>query len=165
MDNETLLHLITASVSPAVMISGSALLILGFLGRQGLLTGRLRELHDKALHHAERFAESECKNCYHSERAALSMQQAKAVYARTRNVKWTLIFLFIDIIAFVMTSICLGVSVASKEFLAVAVAFFIVGMLALLVAMLFGMSGALKSLTPLYHEEQETEKLLAKMGK
>ena len=162
MNNEILLQLITASVSPAVMISGSALLVLAFLNRQGVLAGRLRELHDHALHHAELFHKE--KNSYHAERAALSLQQSKAIYSRADTVKWTLVFLFLDIIAFVMASVALGVSVVCKEALIAAVVFFVAGVLSLFVSAVLGMQGALKSMTPLQREQEQTEKLIARIG-
>ena len=162
MTDDTLIHLISASVSPAVMISGTAMLVLSFLGRQGLLTGRLRDLHEKALNYAGAFKRD--GNPCNAERAALSMQQAKAVYGSARNVKWTLIFLFLAIISFVLTSISLGVGVFYKDIIFAAAMFFVVGVFNLFVATLFAMNGALKSLAPLRREQAETEKLLAKIN-
>lgn len=163
MNNETLIQLITASVSPAVMISGASMLVLAFLGRQGVLAGRLRELHERALHHAELFHKE--NNNYHAERAALSLQQAKSMYSAVHNVKWTLIFLFAAIIAYVLSCISLGATVFFKEAVTYAAIFFVLGMAGLFSSAIFAMSGAVKALSPLKHEQEETEKLLERIGK
>ncbi len=163
MNNELLIKLITASVSPAVMISGTAMLVLAFLGRQGILAGRLRELHERALEHAERFHQTGAS--LSAERAALALQQAKAIYARARLVKWTLVFLFTAIVAFVLCSMGLGAGVFFAGAVEIAVVLFVAGMLCLFVAALLAIGGALKSMTPLRHEQAETEKLLERIGK
>ena len=162
MNSELLLQLITASVSPAVMISGSALLVLAFLGRHAVLTGRLRELHDSALHHAEIFHET--KNSYHAERAALCMRQSSAIYSRAKTVKWTIVFLIVAIIAFVLTSASLGLSVFYKGALLIAAVFFVFGVLGLFISALFALKGAIRSLSPLKREQEDTEKLLLGIG-
>jgi hypothetical protein len=162
MNNETLLHIVSASVSPAVMISGTAMLVMAFLNRQGLLTGRLRELHNSALHYAE-LGQRE-KKVYYTDRAHIAMHQAKAVYSRAYNVKWTLVYLFGGIIAFVSTSIGLGIGVFWPQAIAWATIAFVLGVSSVLVATLFAMVGALKSLSPLKREEQETDRLLKEIA-
>jgi hypothetical protein len=163
MDNEVFVRVITASVSPAVMVSGSAMLVMAFLSRQGLLTGRLRELHERALQHAELFKKD--GDSYQAERAALSLSQAKAVYLRARNVKWILMFLFAAICLFVLCGAALGFNVLFPHLIFLAGVFFIAGMLSLLVSTLFAMRGSLQMLTPLKNEQEETEKLLKELIK
>ena len=162
MDNEILIKLISASVSPAVMISGTGLLIMGFLNRQGMLTGRLRELHDSALRHAELAQEK--KSAYYADRATLSMQQAKAVFSRASNVKWTLIYLFSAVIMFVVTSVFLGLGVIWAQAIALATLAFVMGVFAIFVAMCFALGGVLRSLSPLKHEEAQTDRLLKEIA-
>ena len=162
IESETLLHLITASVSPAVMISGTSMLVLAFLSRQGVLAGRLRELHDKALQHAEIFHET--KNTFHAERSAMYMKQAHAISRRARLVKWTLAFQFIAIILLLLSTMCLGLGTFAKEALLCAAVLLVAGVLSLFASALLALRGALKSMAPLEREQAETEKLLARIG-
>lgn len=158
MNDDTLIKIISACVAPAMFISGTSMLVLAFLGRQGVLTGRLRELHEKALHFAERGHKE--NNDYCRERAELAIAQGKAVFVRTRTVKWVLVGLFIAIASFLLTSMGLGLGIYIKEALPVAMGFFVMGMVSLCLGVLFALGAAFQSLNPLRDEEVATEAML-----
>ena len=162
MSDPTLIQVISASVAPAMFISGASMMTLAFLNRQGILTGRLRDLHKKALQFAER-AQKENSD-YLRARARLALSQGKKVFVRARTVKWVLILLSISMLGFLLTSVGLGLALYYPTITEVATAVFGFALLALFGAVGFALGGALNSLKPLQDEEETTEKLVEAFG-
>lgn len=158
MDNALLVQVISASLAPAVFVSGSALLVLAFIGRQGVLTGRLRELHAQALAFAERAHKEHDEYC--QARADLALAQSRQVFVQAHTVKRVMICLFVAIALFLLSSVGLGAGVFFPAVIAVAVGVFALAMLVLLTAAVFALSAAMVSLTPLRDEEVAAEEML-----
>lgn len=100
MDTPRIIQEIQYAIAPAVMVSSSALLLLGFQNKFSNLASRFRALNQEKrnlLHKAERSAAEEA-------RLGNLTQQVEQLARRAKHVKNAIIFTYLGILCFVGTS-------------------------------------------------------------
>lgn len=88
-------------VAPAVMISSSALLLLGFQTKFSNLASRFRSLN----HELRELKKVDPKESWQSERQQSLVQQVAHLYSRVTHVKNAIILAYAAILSFILTSI------------------------------------------------------------
>jgi len=161
MDAPTVLEIIAASVAPAVLISAEGLMLVAFISRHTTLTGRLRSLHEEALHFTDKALHEDCD--YFRTRAHLAFDQSKAVFERVKVVTTILRLLFLSQFMFLLTCAFLGVGVVYTLGFFLAILCFGLGILFLCVAVWKSFFGIGHSVTAINDEENTTKRLLEKL--
>ncbi len=153
-------QLITLILAPVVLISACGLLCLTFYNRQAILTSRIRSFN------AERFdlmakmkrlpaelspADSET-SAWPARLKGLEIQ-TQAILYRARLIRRTLVCLVSCIIGMLLCSLTLGLGLIIPHLNFVALSFFILGMLSMLVAMITALMELSLSLKPVSLEQ------------
>ncbi len=88
-------------VAPAVMISSSALLLLGFQAKFSNLASRFRSLN----HELRELRKVDRKESWQSERQQSLTEQVAHLYSRVTHVKNAIILAYAAILSFILTSV------------------------------------------------------------
>lgn len=161
MEPATVLEIIAASVAPAVFISAEGLMMVAFISRHTTLTGRLRSLHEEALHFTDKALHEDCD--YFRTRAHLAFDQSKGVFERVKVVTLILRLLFLSQLSFLLTCAFLGVGMIWFVGFFLAIICFGLGILFLCTAVWQSFWGIGHSLSAISDEEQTTKRLLEKL--
>ncbi len=94
-------------VAPAVMISSSALLLLGFQTKFSNLAGRFRALN----HELRELKKIGQKEPWQAERQQSLVEQVAHLYSRVKHVKNAIILAYAAILSFILTSLLIFLSV------------------------------------------------------
>jgi hypothetical protein len=153
-------HLIALILAPAVLISACGLLCLTFYNRLAVLTARIRSFN------AERFALMEKiyqdgsarprpnggANPLLARQSGLE-KQTGAILHRARLIRLTLVCLVSCIIGMVLCSLTLGLGLIIPHLAFAALIFFVLGIIAMLVAMITALKELQLSLQPVSLEQ------------
>ena len=140
-------NIISAGVGPVIVISACGLLCLTFYNRLALVVARLRGFSRERLCHQEALAKElsstatvdERALAHHRELIGMLEVQTRHVMNRARWIRRTLTCLLLSIAFLAACSLCLGLSGAFPALTYGAVAFFMVGLLLVIVAVLFAL--------------------------
>ncbi len=159
-------HLITLILAPVVLISACGLLCLTFYNRLAVLTARIRSFN------AERFTLMEKISCDHSTPPHLNgkasplqarqhglEEQTQAILHRAYLIRRTLVCLVSCIIGMLLCSLTLGLGLIIPYLDLPALAFFVLGMFAMLVAMITALQELRLSLQPVSLEQDFFERI------
>lgn len=157
---------ITLAVVPVVIISACGLLCLTFYNRLAFIVTRLRALQRERLQEYKEIFEMERQKSPELLRQdsehylhMLEDQTAK-VLKRAQLLRFSLFALIFSIISFILTSFCIGISLVHHSFDWASMFFFILGLLALLIAMIYAFWEMKLSLHPIEMESAFVQKLI-----
>ncbi len=158
--------LLSASVVPVVIISACGLLCLAFYNRLAAIVSRIRGFQREHLEEQEEYARrifaGETDRVMlqrHHRVLAMLEQQTKGVTRRAHLIQRTLLCLLGTICSLTLCSVATGVSVIVPHAVYVALGFFFLGMLLLLIAIVHAMLEMLDALHPVEVESEFVTKL------
>lgn len=105
MDTTSAIAVLTAMITPAVLISACGSMILSTSARLGRVVDRVRSLSDRLEDMAERNERSEAA----TERQALIFQQLDKLTSRARLLQRCMVTFYVSVGMFVATSVAIGI--------------------------------------------------------
>ena len=153
-------HLIALILAPVVLISACGLLCLTFYNRLAILTARIRSfnaerfaLMEKLQNDGDALALPPKQKNHHKARQTGLEEQTLAILQRARLIRGTLVCLVSCIIGMLLCSLTLGLGLVIPHLDIMALAFFVVGMLVMLVGMITALMELRLSLKPVSLEQ------------
>jgi len=140
MDTEiTALSVIQAMLAPGLGISAVGLLLLGMSNRYGSIIVRIRALNNEKRGFLKLLAEGKTLEYADSIRYQSVVRQTESLLERTRFVRNGILSMQTGIALFVLTSLCIGLSVfvESRALQSVSLLAFLAGMTGVLVGIVF----------------------------
>jgi hypothetical protein len=141
----TQLELFQAFVAPAIFISAAGLLVLSINTRLMGIVTRLRAFH-REKHHAAMAGKRQ--------EVLVLQAQIESIDNRARKIKNAFFYTLIGVSGIMVTCLLLGLALYSAQALVIAVLFFVLSVLSILVGMLFYVSEVAISLSSEKEEEQ-----------
>ena len=136
MDLSKIVQEIQCVLAPAVMISSSALLLLGFQNKFSNLANRFRSLN----YERRALSQKPDRSNIESERLGNLKEQLDHLIQRATHVKNAILLTYIAIMCFVVTSIFLFLYIYTRfQSLHLTIAFFLIGVLLVFVVSVFMM--------------------------
>ena len=133
------LQSIQAILAPALLISACGLLLLGLNNRYTTVVSRIRTLNDEK---RRRLADPVAidREYIDALRFESVMRQIPSMFVRASRLRYALICLWIGIVCYLLTSLCLGVSVLLSVNLAIAAVWiFMIGILSASAGVVFAL--------------------------
>lgn len=154
-----ILQLLTASVTPVVLISACGLITLALYNRLGAILARLRAFHQQKLELLKECDDRESDDC----QTSLSMvdSQIEKVTLKAKIVQKGLYCLLSAVVAFLLCSTFAAVGVLNEQFSMIALGMHFVGLLLFLGGIGWAIRELTLSLTPLDEENAYLESVTA----
>ena len=105
MDSESAIAVLTAMITPAVLISACGSMILSTSTRLGRVVDRVRVLSERL----EEMSERNEKGAINAERQALIFQQLDKLTSRARILQRCMVTFYLSLGMFVATSVAIGI--------------------------------------------------------
>jgi uncharacterized membrane protein len=140
MDTQiTALSVIQAMLAPGLGISAVGLLLLGMSNRYGSIIARIRALNNEKRGFLRMLAEGKTLEYGDQVRYQSVVRQTESLLERTRFVRNSILSMQTGIGLFVLTSLCIGLSVfvESRALQSVSLLAFLAGMVGVLVGIVF----------------------------
>ena len=133
------LQTIQALLTPALLISACGLLLLGLNNRYAIVVGRVRQLNDEK---RKKLIEPESidREYVDAVRFESLMRQIPSLLVRANHLRHALIFLWVGVICYLVTSLGLGASIYVHQSLAtVAVCIFLAGIVSAVIGVVYAL--------------------------
>jgi len=166
MPPEDVYKFISASVVPVVIISASGLLGLALYNRMAALVSRIREFQRERLLEHDRYLQArtdgkltDLARRRHQQLRRMLETQTAHVLRRARLMKRSIISLWATIASLTLCSLALGLSTLHPAGNYVALVFFVIGTVLLLVSVVFAALEMIAALEPVEQESQFVTRL------